>query len=68
MYLIHEVTGVLLINRYGVYLGRWAPLSLPIMIFLIIVFAELSYRFYERKTALFLKKVLYRSKTISAAP
>jgi peptidoglycan/LPS O-acetylase OafA/YrhL len=68
MYLIHEVTGVLLINRYGVYLGRWTPLSLPIMILLIIVFAELSYRFYEKKTALFLKKVLYRSKTISAAP
>ena len=68
MYLIHEVIGVLLINRYGVYLGRWAPVSLLIVIFLVIIFAELSYRFYERKTALFLKKVLYRSRTISAAP
>ncbi|HWK05415.1 MAG TPA: acyltransferase [Puia sp.] len=68
MYLIHEVTGTLLINKYGAYLGRYSPLSLVIMVILIIVFAELSYRFYETKAGSFLKKILHKPTSISAVP
>lgn len=68
IYLIHEVIGTLLINRYGAYLGRWAPLSLLITIMLIIVFAEGSYRFYEKRISRWLKKILYKPAPISTAP
>ena len=68
IYLIHEVIGTLLINKYGAYLGRYSPLALVIVVVLIIVFAELSYRFYEKKTGAFLKKTLYKRKVISAVP
>lgn len=68
IYLIHEVVGTLLLNKYGAYLGRWAPFSLVLVIVLIIVFAEVSYRFYEKRTSRFLKRWLYRSATISATP
>ena len=34
----------------------WSPLSPLIIIVLAVCFAGLSYRFYEKKTALFLKR------------
>ena len=58
VYLIHEVTGVLLIYKYGGMLGGWSFLAPFIMIALVILFAELSFRFYEKKTARFLKAIL----------
>ena len=58
VYLIHEVAGVLLIHKYGSILGRWSPLAPFIMIVLVLGFAELSYRFYEKKTAAVLKTIL----------
>jgi peptidoglycan/LPS O-acetylase OafA/YrhL len=57
IYLIHEDIGVLLINKYGKYLGNWSPLSPFIIMVAVICFAELSYRFYERRVALILRKI-----------
>ncbi len=67
VYLAHENIGVLLINKYGGYLGRWSPLSVPIVIALIIVLAELSYRFVEKKTARLLKRLLFKDKSAGHA-
>ena len=55
MYLIHEDIGLLLINKYGKYLHSWGILSPFIIIIITICFAELSYRFYEKKAARFIK-------------
>jgi peptidoglycan/LPS O-acetylase OafA/YrhL len=55
IYLIHEDIGVLLINKYGGWLGSWSPLAPFIVILLFIGFAELSYRFYERKAGMLIK-------------
>jgi peptidoglycan/LPS O-acetylase OafA/YrhL len=57
IYLIHEDIGILLISKFGKYLGNWGALWPFIVIFLAIGFAELSYRFYERKANIFLKKI-----------
>jgi peptidoglycan/LPS O-acetylase OafA/YrhL len=62
VYLIHEIIGVLIINKYGGYLGKASFLSPFIAIVLIIVFAELSYRFYEKKASFLLKKLLFKAK------
>jgi peptidoglycan/LPS O-acetylase OafA/YrhL len=71
IYLIHEVIGVILVSRFGGYLG-WSPLLPFLVIGLAILFAELSYRFYEKKVAVFLKKFLFRPKApvepIAAGP
>jgi peptidoglycan/LPS O-acetylase OafA/YrhL len=56
IYLIHEAIGVLLINKYGKYMGIWSPVSPLIVMVLVVGFAGLSYRFYEKKAALFLKR------------
>ena len=61
IYLIHEVTGVLLINKYGKYFGEWSAALPFVIIILSIHFAELSYRFYEKKAALLLKRIFIRS-------
>lgn len=58
IYLAHENTGVLLINKYGGYLGKWSPLSVLLVLILIVILAELSYRFLEQKTAILLKMLL----------
>jgi peptidoglycan/LPS O-acetylase OafA/YrhL len=60
IYLAHEMIGTLLINKYGGYLGRWSPLSAFIMIVLMVVLAELSYRFVEKKTAGLLKRLMFK--------
>jgi peptidoglycan/LPS O-acetylase OafA/YrhL len=57
IYLIHEVIGVLLIDRFGGFLG-WSPLIPLLVIILTILFAELSYRFYEKRSSILLKKIL----------
>ena len=62
IYLIHEVIGVLLINKYGGYLGKWSPISPFLAIVFVIVFAELSYRFYEKKATRMLKTILFRTR------
>lgn len=66
IYLIHEVIGVILVSRFGGYLG-WSPLLPFLVIGLAILFAELSYRFYEKKAAVFLKKILFRPKASDAS-
>jgi peptidoglycan/LPS O-acetylase OafA/YrhL len=63
IYLIHEILGVLIINKYGGYLGKASFLSPFIVIILVIIFAELSYRFYEKKASFFLKRLLSKSKS-----
>lgn len=63
VYLIHEIAGVLLINKYGKYLGSWSFVSPFLVALLVICFAELSYRYYEKKSASWLKKILFRSKS-----
>jgi peptidoglycan/LPS O-acetylase OafA/YrhL len=55
IYLIHEEIGVLLINKYGKYLYGWSALSPFIVIIIAICFAELSYRFYEKRISRFIK-------------
>lgn len=55
IYLIHGDIGVLLINKYGGYLGAWSWLSPFIVIIIVTCFAELSYRYYERSVSKFLK-------------
>jgi peptidoglycan/LPS O-acetylase OafA/YrhL len=51
IYLIHEDIGVLLINKYGGALGRFSVLSPFIVMILMTVFAETSYRFYEQRAS-----------------
>jgi peptidoglycan/LPS O-acetylase OafA/YrhL len=58
VYLAHEQIGVLLINKYGGYLGKWSPLSVLLVMVLIIGLAELSYRFVEQKAGRLLKSGL----------
>jgi peptidoglycan/LPS O-acetylase OafA/YrhL len=62
VYLAHENIGILLINKFGGYLGKWSPISLFIVLILIILLAELSYRFIEQKTARILKRLLFKPK------
>jgi len=57
IYLIHEDIGILLINKYGKYLGDFSPLSPFIVIGIVTCFAELSYRFYEKRAGVFLKRM-----------
>jgi peptidoglycan/LPS O-acetylase OafA/YrhL len=59
-YLIHEVVGVLLIHKYGGWLGRLSFLSPLIAMILATVFAELSYRYYEKKSGTLIKKFFSR--------
>jgi peptidoglycan/LPS O-acetylase OafA/YrhL len=57
IYLIHEDVGVLLINKYGGYLGSFSILAPFIVILICCCFAEISYRYYERKAAAFCRKI-----------
>ena len=59
VYLIHQEVGVLIINKFGGYLGSWSPVAPFIMAALAIGFAELSYRFYEKKITGWLKTTLF---------
>lgn len=61
MYLIHEPIGIFSIKHFGPYLGSLSFLAPWIMITLVILFAELSYRTYEKKTHRFLKRILFKS-------
>jgi peptidoglycan/LPS O-acetylase OafA/YrhL len=67
IYLIHEDIGVLLINKYGKYLGDWSFLSPFIITIMAIGFAELSYRFYEKKAAVFLKQLFSKRNSIASS-
>lgn len=60
IYLIHEDIGVLLICKYGIYLGRWSILSPFLILILTVGFAELSYWFYEKQASAFIKKTFSR--------
>ena len=62
MYLIHENVGVLLIQKYGGLLGPWSPIAVIIMIGLVAGFAELSYRYYEKKAGAKLKNAYFGKK------
>lgn len=64
VYLAHENIGVLLINKYGGYLGKWSPLSVPIVMILIICLSEISYRFVEQKMGRFLKGRMFKPKPV----
>jgi peptidoglycan/LPS O-acetylase OafA/YrhL len=54
-YLIHETIGILLINKYSNYLGEFSSLIITIFVLL---FAELSYRIYEKPVTELLRKVI----------
>jgi peptidoglycan/LPS O-acetylase OafA/YrhL len=58
VYLAHEQIGVLLINKYGGYLGKWSPLSVLLVMLLLIGLSELSYRFVEQKAGRLIKAML----------
>ena len=62
MYLIHENVGVLLIQKYGGWLGPWSPIAVIIMIGLVACFAELSYSYYEKKAGAILKNAYFGKK------
>lgn len=66
VYLSHQNIGVLLIHKYGGYLGKWSPLSVPIVLVLIICLSELSYRFIEQKLGRFLKGRMFRRSPVLA--
>jgi peptidoglycan/LPS O-acetylase OafA/YrhL len=59
VYLIHDTAGMLLITRYGGFLGSWSPLAPFITIVIVFGFAELSYRLYEKNASRILKRVLF---------
>jgi peptidoglycan/LPS O-acetylase OafA/YrhL len=58
IYLAHEDIGILLINKYGGYLGRWSFISPILVCAILILAAELSYRFIEQRAARLLKRWL----------
>jgi peptidoglycan/LPS O-acetylase OafA/YrhL len=58
IYLVHEDIGILLINKFGGYLGRWSPISPILVCAFLILAAELSYRFIEQRAARILKRWL----------
>ena len=72
IYLVHEDLGVLLISRFGGFLGRWSPFSVPLAFGLIALLAELGYRFAEQPVSRFVKRRLWKSgsdvKTASSVP
>lgn len=57
-YLVHETIGILLINKYSNYLDNWSGFSPLIIIALVLLFAELSYRIYEKPVSEFLRKTV----------
>ena len=60
VYLIHQFIGILLINKISLWIN-YSPINIYIPIFvmiLVIVFAECSYRFFEKPVSSFLKKIL----------
>ena len=67
VYLCHQNIGVLLMHKYGGYLGKWSPLSVPIVMILIICLSEISYRFVEQKLGRLLKGRMFRRKPILAS-
>jgi peptidoglycan/LPS O-acetylase OafA/YrhL len=58
IYLAHEDIGILLINKYGGYLGKWSFISPILVCAIIILAAELSYRFIEQRAGRMLKRWL----------
>jgi peptidoglycan/LPS O-acetylase OafA/YrhL len=68
VYLIHETIGVLVLAKVGP-LFNWSPVLPLLTMILAILFAELSYRFYEKNVYRWLKKLLFRPpKAISVVP
>lgn len=61
IYLIHEPIGVLVIKHFSSYLGRLDVLAPWILAVLLILFAELSYKSYEKNTYKLLKKLLFKN-------
>lgn len=55
IYLIHEVIGLILINKFSVYLGELSFLSPFIVMLIALAFAEISYRYYEQRMSSLLK-------------
>lgn len=62
VYLIHDTAGMLLITQLGGYLGPLSFLAPFLTIILVIGFAELSYRLYEKNATRILKRMLFGSK------
>lgn len=63
LYLIHEDVGVLLMTKIGPHV-RWNPLMPLLMMVVFILFAELSFRFYEKRAGRWLKKLLFKQKKV----
>jgi len=62
VYLIHDTAGMLLITRLAGYLGSLSFLAPFLTIALVIGFAELSYRLYEKNATRILKRMLFGPK------
>jgi len=58
LYLIHEVIGVLLINKYADVFGKYDYVFPIFVILLMICFALLSFKYIEKPIGLYLKKKL----------
>ena len=58
LYLIHEVIGVLLINKYASIFGKYDFLFPILVILLMIGFALLSFKYIEKPIGTYLKKKL----------
>lgn len=60
LYLIHEPIGILSLKYFAPYLGKYSVMSPWILIILGVLFAELSYRIYEKNIARMLKGLLFK--------
>lgn len=58
VYLVHEVNGLMLINHFYVLLGNFSFLAPWLILASAILFAELSFRWYERPAGIWLRKKL----------
>lgn len=60
LYLIHQSLGLLLINKYAQYMGKYNFLFPVIVIFIMIFFCLYSYKYIEKPIGLLLKKKMVK--------
>ncbi len=60
IYLIHESIGIFILKQYSGLMGRWSAAAPFVLLLLIVLFAEASYRLYEKPVMRLLKKLLFK--------